>query len=283
MIFLVAAPLPAESFDAPAQLCAMAGEKAECVPEKFNLELTKGKQGTRQDCPSDWSASRKGDCWTKVSLFDGTGEVSAYVHPDGWVIDPRCFADSRFTGSELISALTTAALKMDPERPSTSGGCMGEFNPEWGAELKNQVWDNHMHVSCPDFDETDTTCASHEARPGNYHILYLKNVRRCMGFESSGLAGVLFHETLHAAGADNFRVEKHNKAWELEQWVFVSDRVYGTEAVCFFGFDPKLKPYVNLLQCRNTVNYHSSNPRRELCDGFSAYFTNMRPMGFIKH
>jgi hypothetical protein len=197
----------------------------------------------------------------------------------------------------MLAALEAAWRKMDPAAPSGRGGCLGEFNPEWGRELTVAVWDRRMHVSCPAHDPAETTCAHHESRddyergpdgfmrraPWDIHLLVMRNAGRCMGQGTPGLAGILFHETLHAAGADNFPVEQHNKAWELEQWVFVKDRVYGAEAVCFFGVEPSLRPLVNVFQCRYTERDRAGAPRLDLCRSFGASFTNLRPAGFLKH
>lgn len=251
----------------------------------------------RPECPPDWHARRKGDCWVKTGIFGG-GDKLAYVHPKGWVVDARCFEDPRFTGRELLGALDAAWRKFDPATPAERGGCLGTFNPPWGRELVSAVWERRLHVSCPRYDLAESVCAHHERRDhyftdergysrrveGYYGVLVLRNAERCMkAFDSSGLAGILFHESLHGAGADNFSTEQHNQAWSLEQYVFVRDRVYGAEATCFFGVDPAKRKFVNVLQCRATAGFGRDNPPRALCDDFDASFSNLLPQGFLKH
>jgi hypothetical protein len=246
---------------------------------------------SKRPCPADWEAKRIGDCWTTISLFEGEENVRAYVHPAGYVVDPRCLSDKRFPAQDILDALTTAGRKMDPGISSQAGGCMGTYNPEWGGELKDQVWKNRMYVQCPqNYDQNSLTCADeadrdayiHDAQ-GNmrreekyYRMISLRNVMLCTGKGTTGLGGTLFHESLHAAGADNMPLEVHNQAWgDRKQYEFIRDRVYGTEDVCFLGKE------ANIVQCRNAVAYNSDAPRYDLCKGFSAVFTDMPP-GTIK-
>lgn len=232
-------------------------------------------------CPEGWQAKRQGGCWTRARAFAG-GEQWAYVHPRGWTVDARCLQDPRFREGEVAEALEAAWRKLDPGTPLARGGCLSHFNPAWGKELSAAVWDNGMHLACPTHDQKSRVCATHDKRQGA-RMLTLKNVERCMGQGGSGLAGTLFHETLHGADADNFSTEKHNAAWELPQYQWIYDAVYGAEAVCFFGADPRTRPYVNVVQCRKLAGRGASGPRPGLCDGFEASFTDRRPMGFIKH
>ncbi|MBI3551738.1 MAG: hypothetical protein HY077_04410 [Elusimicrobia bacterium] len=241
-------------------------------------------------CPGDWERRKSGDCWIKTAVFDGEGEVRAYVHPAGWLVDPRCLRDKRFGARDLLDALTLAVRKMDPAVPASAGGCLGTFNPEWGRELKGQVWSRRMVVQCSaDYDTEARTCANHSERDAwvtdengrgvleksFFHMIALRNVSPCMVKGSSGLAGVFFHEALHAAGADNEALESHNQGWDRAQYRFIYDRVYGAEATCFFG------PKANVVQCRQTVQYGSSAPRYELCSDFDRHFTDLPP-GFLK-
>ncbi|HXS99082.1 MAG TPA: hypothetical protein VN915_00235, partial [Elusimicrobiota bacterium] len=86
----------------------------------------------------------------------------------------------------------------------------------------------------------------------------------------------------HAVGADNLPLEKHNAAWELPQFVFVTDRVYGTEALCFLGVAPETRKQVNILQCKAAVNYENDHPDRALCSGFNTVFYDTVPPGTSK-
>ncbi|MBI4347979.1 MAG: hypothetical protein HY553_14075 [Elusimicrobia bacterium] len=296
---LAALPPAAWAFDgSAAQANGLAAQAAQTGRRAADSPAAlKAARPDRPDCPADWEQKRRGDCWVPRGIFGGPA-APAYVHPKGWVVDPRCFEDPRFSGREFLAALDRAWKKLDPGTPASAGGCLGTFNPAWGRRLVDSVWTRHVHVSCPSYDKTETTCAHHEPRDhyyqdergfsrridGYYSLLVLRNVEGCTkAFDSSGLAGVLFHETLHAAGADNFPTEKHNTAWKLEQYVFVRDRVYGAEATCFFGVDPAKRPYVNVLQCRGTVSYDNPSPNHELCREFDASFTNLMPPGFLKH
>ncbi len=237
-------------------------------------------------CPEDWAKSRRGNCLTKTHAFGG-GPAWAYVHKGGWIVDPRCFADSRFSGKDFMTALDTVVRKLDPRVPAHAGGCLGTFNPAFGREVTDHLRQQPTHIMCGEFDTKERTCADHhswQSGPQTQSLIRLRNIRGCTGPLSTGLAGVLFHETLHAAGADSFPIEKHNQAWNMEQWQFINDRVYGTEAVCFWGTDPKLRGQVNILQCKGTVSYLNYNAPwpHPLCEGFNYAFTDL-PAGFIKH
>jgi len=233
-------------------------------------------------CPDDWETSRRGGCWVETAYFQGK-RAKAYVHPRGWVVDERCFQDSRFSQAEFLAALDTVYRKMSPSVSVARGGCLSEFNPEWGRELTESPWEWKMRVSCGGFDSGAKTCAS-VSKTGDSRRINIKNVSRCMTPRGSGLAGVLFHETLHAAGVDNYKTAKHNKAWELPQFEFVGDRVYAAEAICFFGVEEENRPLVNFLQCKRVVEYGVRGEiPREKCEGFDASFTDRLPPGFLKH
>ena len=241
-------------------------------------------------CAPDWEAKRQGGCWTTAGF--GNGNVRAFVHSAGWVVDVRCFSDSRFTANELTDALTKTARMIDPNLPIEHGGCLGTYNPEWAAALKEEIWTNRVRITCPPekYLGAATQCAS--AGPEAYsngaggldefQLITIKKIGDCLGADTSGLAGVLLHETLHATGADNTGVASHNEAWRRGQLEFVQDRVYGTEALCAFAGNPARKKWVNLLQCRAAVSYRAKTPRRDLCVGFGTSFTDM-PMGAVKH
>jgi len=209
--------------------------------------------------------------------------AGAYRHPAGWIVDESCLADKRFTPAQFKRALDAAARKMSPDVPVAQGGCLSEYNPAWARELAGFVKAKTVLIICPAYDETSRTCASHEKTDdGTGGVVRLRNVAACLAEGGTGLAGVLFHETLHADGADNFPLEKHNKAGELPQYEFVSDRVYGTEALCFLGVEPATRKQVNLLQCRAAVNYMADGSPRHRCEGFNLSFYDTVP-GFLKH
>ncbi len=284
------------------RLCEEAGEGKDCLGNLKKPATPSSNPAPwpesvgRKTCPADWLQSRKGGCLTQVTTVDGQ-RGSAYVHPGGWLVDARCFSDKRFKASELLAALELVQRKISPTAGLDKGGCLSKFNPEWGAELVNASWEKGIYVDCPPLDPSDSepSCAAHVTqgirasigsrgyrRETELSLLSLENVAGCMGSGTTGLAGVLFHEFLHAAGADNYPTEKHNTAWRLQDYVFVSDRVYGTEALCFFGVDDARKDLVNVLQCRQAASYRAIAPRFDLCRGFSTSFTDM-PAKFIKH
>ena len=296
--FLLARAAHAEA--SSSRLCELAQASADCL--KFKTIQSEGKASpargpqaglNSKPCPADWLQSRKGDCLVETDAFGGT---TAYVHPGGWVVDPRCFQDPRFGAAELMAALSLAQRKMSPTMPVEAGGCLSKFNPEWGREFSNFVWEKGMYLGCPAFDPSGSSCAEFQEEAGvrmvagqrtrlresSYSLLNLTNVAGCMGPESTGLAGIVFHEALHAAGADNYSTEKHNTNWRLEDHVFVSDRVYGMEALCFFGVDDPHHQLVHVMQCRQTVSYRAAAARYDLCRGFGAEFTDI-PAKFMKH
>ncbi len=247
--------------------------------KSFRLEKAPAKAPAapaKKRCAKDWKKKRQGDCWI------GSGNRESYVHRRGYVVAKSCLSDSRFTAKQMVDAMEGAYRKMDPKTPVSGGGCMSKFNPEWGAELVKTPWEKNVLVACPEFDKTSTTCASHYDN-GRNSVIIIKNIEVCMDKRSSGLSGVMFHETLHAAGVDNFPASTHNKAWKLPQIKWIQDRIYAAEAVCYFGVFPDKKKEVNLIQCLGTVRYNASSPRDHLCKGFDAYFTDRRPSGFMRH
>ncbi len=243
-------------------------------------------------CPADWVNKRQGDCWIRTGIFDGEGVVSAYVHPKGWIVDPRCFQDDRFTRKQLLEALDLVWRKMSPAAPLASGGCLSRYNPVWGKELVNAIWERRMHISCPRLDSSSRNmqcgatarCAEHEARSDGQNVLHLLAIDRCMGCPSA-LAGIIFHEALHAAGADNFSTEEHNRAvLNSSQMGFMRDRVYATMALCFLGPDPEFRRYVNPVMCRNAAAYlRSEPPAQDPCLDFDSFYTNALPNCFLTH
>jgi hypothetical protein len=227
----------------------------------------------KADCPADWRKQKKGDCLVP----DGSGK--AYVNKRGWSIAKACFADSRFTAAELGDALEAAWKKMDPKTGVGAGGCLSAYSPEWGKDLVDALWSKNIYIACPAASK-GTTCASTSHDYGR-ETISMDNVKGCMGKGTTGLAGTLFHETLHANKDDNLSTADHNSAWSLQQIKFVRDRVYGAEAVCFFGTAGK-NALVNILQCQAVTDRSSDKDRRDMCDKFSATFTDY-PAGFWKH
>ena len=242
-------------------------------------------------CPDRWLIERRGDCWVL-----NPDRRWAYVHGRGWMVGRECFEDPRFSREELLAALDGAYRKIDPRARAGAGGCLGTFNPDWGRALTDFLWAERTVLSCWVNDPRADSCAdtapgswaatdpSGRARSLPYHLITMGNVRRCLAAGGSGLSGVLFHETLHAARADSLPRSEHNRAWDLPQERFVQDRVYGAEAVCFFGTSRRSRRFVNLLQCLRVVEMDADRPREGLCAAFDASFTNTAPApGFIKH
>jgi hypothetical protein len=206
-----------------------------------------------------------------------------YVHPAGWIVDGSCLQDQRFTAAQFRAALDEAARKFSPDIPVSNGGCLADYNPAWARKLTSFLHSNPVSISCPSYDPAGRPCADQSRAEGSGGAIRILNIGPCMTEGGTGLAGTLFHETLHAAGADNLPVEQHNQAGELAQYVFVTDRVYGTEALCFIGVDPARRKKVSLLQCRAAVNYENERPDRALCAGFGTEFYDTIPIGFLKH
>jgi hypothetical protein len=206
-----------------------------------------------------------------------------YVHAAGWIVDGNCLRDKRFTPAQFRAALDEAARKFSPNVPVSKGGCLADYNPAWAKEITTFLHANPVRITCPAYDPKSRPCADHTKMEGSGGEIRVLNAGPCLAEEGTGLAGLIFHETLHADGADNLTLEQHNKAGELPQYVFVTDRVYGTEALCFLGTSPARREYVNILQCRAAVNYERERPDRELCSGFNTVFYDTVPPGFLKH
>jgi hypothetical protein len=257
--------------------------------------VVEGRAADQTPCPEDWQKRRQGGCWTKHKDFTFDG-VAAYVHPGGWVVDPRCFDnDPRFTRDQLLKALDDAQCKIDPKCPLAKGGCMSHFNPAWGKRLKDEIWDKRMYLSCPEVTK-GSVCAD-QLYDGyrRINILAFRNAKNCIDGDT-GLSGTIFHESLHAAGEDTYAVAVHNRAWEMRQIDFIRDRVYGTEMVCYLGTSKskKKREMVNLLQCLDASENHKplfDDDRqadrldaaiRKRCEFSNRSFTDM-PVGIFKH
>jgi hypothetical protein len=226
-------------------------------------------------CPADYREKRRGDCVL------ASGSDRYYVHRAGWIVDSACFHDKRWTAAELRSALDLAARKFSPA-PAAAGGCLADYNPGWAKEMTDRLWTDWLYVRCPSsYDPASSTCAN--ARPFDDGEqkgteISLLNAKPCLDPKGTGFAGILFHETLHADGADSFPVEKHNDVQHVPQFIMVKDRVYATEALCFLP-----KEQVNILQCRTATDYNVEHPDRALCAGFNHVFYDVQPPGFFKH
>jgi len=270
LAFLVGLSDPARA-GALDDLCKGAGKNESCVGSS-----------AKRACPADWERKRQGDCWTETAMFGG--KQQAYVHPKGWVVDPRCFQDSRFSKTELMQALDLVSRKFSPAVGVESGGCLGKYNPAWGRKLGDLVWDNHMHLACPPLSYGPTApsgarfCALHETISDGYHLLSLLDIARCHGCPS-WLAGIIFHEALHAAGADNLPTEEHNRvAVDSVKMIFMRDRVYSTTALCFLGSSQDWRQHVNPMMCRLAAEYGNDSPAaRDACAEFPSNFTNLLP------
>lgn len=214
---------------------------------------------------------------------DGCDRPRGYVHPAGWIVDESCLQDRRFTAAQFRAALDAAARKFSPKIAVSDGGCLADYNPAWARELTSFLHANPVRISCPAFDPASRPCADQGKVEGTGGEIRILNAGPCLADVGTGLAGLIFHETLHADGADNLPLEQHNKAGELAQYVFVTDRVYGTEALCFLGVNPARRKEVNILQCRAAVNYENERPDRALCSGFGTQFYDTIPIGLLKH
>ena len=205
-----------------------------------------------------------------------------YVHPAGWIVDPSRLQDKRFTPAQLRAALDEAARKFSPSLPVSNGGCLAAYNKSRAKELTAFLHANPVLIKCPAYDPIAVTCADYTKTPSAGGIIRILNVGPCLDENTTGLAGTMFHETLHADGADSLPVEKHNNAVDLPQYVFVTDRVYGTESLCFLGVDARYRKQVNILQCRAAVNYQNERPDPKLCSGFNTVFYDTIPPSTTK-
>lgn len=274
-----AAPARASTME---ELCA-AGRQQMCEMLKDSaaaLESAKKRpQAPREgrECLPGWEKRGERGCWA--------GEH--FVHPAGWLVERRCFADSRFTAAQLKAALDMAARKMSPDVPASGGGCLADYNPDWARELRSMMRAKSVYVTCPPFAAGDHFCADEGAPAGlpDARVITMRNVRRCLEGQDPvvGLAATFFHETLHADEADNFPTAVHNAAGDLPQYKFIHDRIYAAEMVCMRGTDPARRAEVNLFQCHETVSYRSEHPRKDLCRGFNTVFYDTYPPGLLKH
>ena len=265
---------PARCSEAPAPAPApLMSRAASGMPEAGN-------------CPADWRAEKQGGCWAETSVFKDEGPVRAYVARRGWLIDPRCFRDSRFSAGQMLGALTEVSRKINPDVPLSRGGCLGTYNPDWARELAAQVWIRRVAIECPAWSASQTPCGEETVQSRDFpegaggakdHLIVLENVSPCLKSRNLGLPTFLFHEFLHAAGADSVPLSQHDDP-EVSQYAFARDRVYGTEFLCFLS-----KAKVNAVQCREAVSYETAHPRYDLCrKGFSTDFTSNPPAYFLE-
>ena len=243
-------------------------------------------------CPSGFFTTRAGNCWTV-----NPGSQWAYVHHGGWMIEEGCFSDSRFTRAQLLAALDAVRDKMDPHVRVSRGGCLSRYNPDWGAELLDFLWRERTVISCATNDPQNTDCAAttHEMwdipnRSGPptrvpYQVISIHSMTGCMEAGGPGLAGALFHETLHASRADNVPRAQHNLGYSVPQADFVQDVVFGAEFLCFFGVNRAQRRFVNALQWMETMRMEGHRGDESLCDPFPASFTDAtyQPPGIREH
>ncbi|MFI5361716.1 MAG: hypothetical protein ACHQ49_07080 [Elusimicrobiota bacterium] len=217
-----------------------------------------------------------------LALAPAASLAEDFVHPAGWIVDGNCLDGRVVTAAKFRSALDEAARKFSPTTRVSEGGCLADYNPGWAKKLSEFLKSNPIRIACPEQDSTSRRFFEYERVPGSGGVLRIRNIASALAEGGTGLAGAIFHESLHAYGADNLPLEQHNQAGELPQYVFVTDRVYGTEALCFFGGDPATKKKVNVLQCRAAVNYDNDRPDQSLCSGFNTAFYDTVPIGLLK-
>jgi hypothetical protein len=210
---------------------------------------------------------------------------AGFVHPAGWIVDGNCLEGRGVAAAEFRAALDKAARMFSTSLHVSDGGCLADYNPAWAARLTKFLKTAPVRITCPSYDPASRRYLEYvpDTGGGAGGTIRIRNIASCLAEGGTGLAGAIFHESLHAFGADNLPLEQHNQAGELPQYIFVTDRVYGTEALCFFGGDPATRKKVNVLQCRAAVNYDNDHPDRALCSGFSAAFYDTVPIGFLKH
>lgn len=275
---------------APAAQAVSEAQKAICrsrgLPDNC-LELPDPRRQQRPPQPLTGIVSLRAceneqqrDCWTQVPQFESGGPTNAWAHPAGWLVDERCFQDPRFDARRLKAALDEATNKLGP-------ACLGRYNPDWSKDLLRKLAGFRPQLRCPqDYDIRGGTCADFETRRSSgkaYPVISLRNMRNCLGPKSSDFAGTLFHEFLHAAGADNFPTEKHNKSFTLPQIEFVKDKVYGAEAFCFLAPKPDMRQYVHFYQCHGVVSPGGVANPAETCRDFNRNFTDVPAFGLFQH
>jgi hypothetical protein len=232
--------------------------------------------GALSMCPQDWRAKHVANCWLHTDAITATME-DLYVHPGGWLVRGNCM--DRFHWDDFLNALTAAWNKMSPSVGVGQGGCMSRYNRQKGQDWVDFTWRGPFVVTCDDQTAGDA-CAetSSWSMPsgGSYKLISLKKVDPCMGADSSGMPGILFHETLHALSVP--KTSGHNTPDQQNQAQFIRDQVYGAEFVCFYGADPKMRKYVSYFQCDDLTDHAQNN----LCNSFPATVSDVLPSGIYK-
>lgn len=233
-------------------------------------------------CPPDFRQTRAGGCFARSDLFGPNDEL--YIHPKGWAVQKACL--ERYP--TILRDLDRAWNRMDPRRREESGGCLGTYNPKLGAAWGDALWTKEIAIACPDSPPFQACGSTGEhvyrppaGQPGRPHAvtaIRLNDPARCRFDHSENDAEMLFHETLHAVGFDNFPASRHNRSYNMEQLEFIKDNVYAATMLCFMGTKPALRKQVNYLQCERVVKEGRPEADVSLCSpeqrGFNADFSN---------
>lgn len=235
--------------------------------------------GAFMQCPADWRAKKTSDCLWRTSAVTGT-EEEFYVHKGGWLVRPNC--RDRFNWDEFKGALDAALAKMSPGVGLDQGGCMSYYNREKGKDWTDMLWRGPFVVDCGAANGGGDACADTTSWPmpqgggASYQQITLRKPDPCLQPDGTGMAGILFHETLHALKVP--KVSGHNAPDQLSQAQFIKDQVYGAEFVCFYGQNPRTKKNVSFFQCNDLTD---GDPRN-ICTGFSATVSDFLPPGANK-
>lgn len=215
-------------------------------------------------------------CLTASDLENAPGTLLR--HPRGWVVHESCF--DRFAGEDVAVILEEAWKRIDPARGLAAGGCLGEHNRRWAGEVAAKLSAGRVLVTCYSGRGCAVTSSAHRYRgthgPGGFQrtsatgerweTIGLEDVVNCRDAMRVSFPSILFHETLHAAGAPMVNPLAHDASWRSHD---PSDVIYSAQAVCF---EPPGSRYgTTVAQCEAVARHGAPGaPTTRLCARFGA-------------
>lgn len=216
-----------------------------------------------------------GGCLAPSDLENAPGRL--FRHPRGWTVHESCFGS--FAGEDVGAILDEAWRKIDPALRLDGGGCLGEYNPRWAHEAAGVLRGGRVLLVCSPGTSCAATSFSHRYRGAygpegfrraspvgeKWATIGLQDVVGCRDGNRMSFASIVFHETLHAAGAPVVNPLAHDASWRTHD---PSDVIYSAQAVCFEG--PGSAYGTTGAQCRAVVERGGAGAAaRRLCARFT--------------
>ncbi len=216
-----------------------------------------------------------GGCLMTSDLENMSGTLLR--HPRGWVVHESCF--NRFAGENVVSILEEAWKRIDPSGRTGREACLGKYNPRWASEVAAKVSSGRVLITCGGGKGCAVTGASHRYRGTHgpdgfkrtstmgerWETIALEDVVNCRAVNGMSFPSIVFHETLHAAGAPMVNPLAHDASWRAYD---ATDVIYSAQATCFYP--PGSTYRTTTAQCEAVVRHGNPNAQTaSLCVGFN--------------